>query len=179
MSRPPAAPARGATRERLLDAYEELICDQGPRAATLDAVASTAGVSKGGLLYHYGSKDALVEGQLARLRRLAGADLDLMRAAPEGAAAYYLNTSVDDLVPGLHRATVAAVRLAQDGEARAVTVFGEITEDWRAAIEEQVGDRRLSRVIQLIGDGMWLNATMGVPAEDAQELLASLRALGI
>jgi AcrR family transcriptional regulator len=55
MSRPPAA------REKLLDAYAELLRDEGERAATLEAVAAKAGVSKGGLLYHFRTKEALAE----------------------------------------------------------------------------------------------------------------------
>ena len=49
MSRPPAA------REAVLDAFERIIITEGERAATLDATARAAGVSKGGLLYHFGS----------------------------------------------------------------------------------------------------------------------------
>ena len=60
--------AERSTRDRLLDAFEKLLVAGGSRAATLDAVAADAEVSKGGLLYHFHSKDELVEGQLERLR---------------------------------------------------------------------------------------------------------------
>ena len=53
MSRPPHA------RESVLDAFEAILIDEGERAATMDATARAAGVSKGGLHYHFGSKDAL------------------------------------------------------------------------------------------------------------------------
>ena len=56
------ATARESTRDRLLDAAEALLVEAGPRGLTLDAVAAAARVSKGGLLYHFRSKDALVEG---------------------------------------------------------------------------------------------------------------------
>ena len=36
--------------------------------ATMDATARAAGVSKGGLLYHFASKDALEAGLIERLR---------------------------------------------------------------------------------------------------------------
>lgn len=49
------------SREQILDAYEHLLVQAGERAATLDAVAAQAKVSKGGLLYHFGSKKALFE----------------------------------------------------------------------------------------------------------------------
>ena len=53
MSRPPAA------REAVLDAFERIIIAEGERGATLDATAKAAGVSKGGLLYHFGTKEDL------------------------------------------------------------------------------------------------------------------------
>ena len=59
-------PHRPPARERLLDAAERLVLEMGGGHLTLDAVAKFAGVSKGGLLYHFPSKDALVEAMLAR-----------------------------------------------------------------------------------------------------------------
>jgi len=55
------AKARSAvTRRRLLGAAERIVLQEGAKRLTLDAVAREAGVSKGGLLYHFPSKDALV-----------------------------------------------------------------------------------------------------------------------
>lgn len=55
-----------AVRDRILDAAEQLVTDDGARNLTLDAVAQAAGVSKGGLLYHFPSKDALLAGMIER-----------------------------------------------------------------------------------------------------------------
>jgi len=46
---------RPSNRARLLDAYEELLVSGVGATVTLDAVAAAAGVSKGGLLYHFPS----------------------------------------------------------------------------------------------------------------------------
>ena len=46
-------PRRGDTRKRLLDAAAAVVRRDGAGALTLDAVAAEAGVSKGGLLYHF------------------------------------------------------------------------------------------------------------------------------
>jgi hypothetical protein len=54
MARKPVA------REAVLDAFESLLIEVGERAATLDAVARLAGVSKGGLLYHFPNKEAMI-----------------------------------------------------------------------------------------------------------------------
>ena len=55
-----------SARERLLDAAERLVLETGAGHLTLDAVAKFAGISKGGLLYHFPSKDSLLEGMLTR-----------------------------------------------------------------------------------------------------------------
>lgn len=54
--------SRSLTRETLLRAAIQVILDKGVEAFTLDAVAHQAGVSKGGLLYHFPNKNALVVG---------------------------------------------------------------------------------------------------------------------
>ena len=66
-------PARDSagTRRRILDSAEVLARRLGPANLSLDAVAAEAGVSKGGLLYHYPSKAKLLEGLVAdHLERL-------------------------------------------------------------------------------------------------------------
>lgn len=50
------------TKKNILSAAERVIAAKGLRALTLDEVASSAGVSKGGLLHHFASKSALVDG---------------------------------------------------------------------------------------------------------------------
>ena len=49
-----------ATRNALLDAAAEVVRVDGVSNLTLDRVAEVAGVSKGGLLYHYPNKQSLV-----------------------------------------------------------------------------------------------------------------------
>ena len=64
------APKAEATRERILRAAEDLTRETGAGNLALDAVAARAGVSKGGLLYHFPSKaklfEALVDTYLGR-----------------------------------------------------------------------------------------------------------------
>jgi AcrR family transcriptional regulator len=56
-----------SARDRILDAAENLICAGGIAGFTLDAVAHSAGLSKGGLLYHFSSKDSLISGLQRRM----------------------------------------------------------------------------------------------------------------
>ncbi|TVQ19637.1 MAG: TetR/AcrR family transcriptional regulator [Leptolyngbya sp. DLM2.Bin15] len=59
--------SRSDTRESLLKAASQVVIDKGVEALTLDAVAKQAGVSKGGLLYHFPNKDALIGGMVEHL----------------------------------------------------------------------------------------------------------------
>lgn len=68
---------RSGARDKILEAADELAREVGPAHLVLDAVATRAGVSKGGLLYHFPSKSdllqALVESHLELFRdELAG-----------------------------------------------------------------------------------------------------------
>jgi AcrR family transcriptional regulator len=68
-------------RDRILDAAEDLVCTRGIAGFTLDGVAQAAGVSKGGLLYHFRSKDSLISGMQ---RRMASRMADTLREARAG-----------------------------------------------------------------------------------------------
>lgn len=48
-------------RSKILEAASELAREAGPGNLSLDAVAARAGISKGGLLYHFPSKTRLLE----------------------------------------------------------------------------------------------------------------------
>jgi AcrR family transcriptional regulator len=57
---------RPNSREAILDAAETLAAEVGANYMSLDAVAAKAGISKGGLLYRFPSKVALLQGMLVR-----------------------------------------------------------------------------------------------------------------
>jgi len=54
-------------RGDLLDAAERVVARDGAGQLTMDAVAAEAGVSKGGVLYAYASKDALIDAMFTRV----------------------------------------------------------------------------------------------------------------
>lgn len=58
--------SRPSSKERLLDAAEAVVLRDGAARLTLDAVAAGGHVSKGGLLYHFPTKEALLEAMIAR-----------------------------------------------------------------------------------------------------------------
>jgi AcrR family transcriptional regulator len=58
--------SKTSTRETLLRAAIRVVQQGSVASLTLDAVAREAGVSKGGLLYHFPSKDALIKGLVSQ-----------------------------------------------------------------------------------------------------------------
>lgn len=158
--------AERSTRDRVLDAFETLLVTQGSRAATLDAVAAQAEVSKGGLLYHFHSKDELVDGMLARLREQGARDAEAMSRSPKGPVDYYLETSVDS-GSDFDRALIAAGRIAQENDHRAADALADLREGWFAVLREHLGDESLARTIQLIGDGLYFDDTTGLAEKNA------------
>ncbi|MGV0813592.1 TetR/AcrR family transcriptional regulator [Mycolicibacterium boenickei] len=146
-----------SSRDRILDAYEDVLAIEGERHATLDAVAAKAGVSKGGLLYHFPSKDRLAAALCDRLLALAADDVNDMRTAPEGPARYYIRSS-HYAGTRLDRALVAVSRLQQTGDIRARTVIETVSADWLNVLHDALGDLDVARAVKLIGDGLYYSA---------------------
>ena len=92
-------PKQGA-REKVLQAAEELALEVGPANLSLDAVAARAGVSKGGLLYHFPSKarllEALVEDFVRRFEQSLEARMARSESAGENAATAFLELFVQE-----------------------------------------------------------------------------------
>jgi len=75
-----AAPkAARNSRDQILDAAEALVSELGAARLTIDAVAARSGLSKGGVLYNFPSKDALIAGMVARLIEDCARDITELR----------------------------------------------------------------------------------------------------
>jgi AcrR family transcriptional regulator len=153
-----------ATRQRILEAGYAVAEQRGVAALTLDAVAGKAGVSKGGLLYHFPSKEALVSGMVEDLCR-GFTDLaeDAARADPDpagrSARAYLAASAEQSQRPGRWFALVGALT-ANPGLLdawRADVLAG------RAADEAENADPVATAIVRLAADGLWLAGALGLP----------------
>lgn len=88
------------SRDALLDAAEAVVLEMGATKLTFDAVAERAGVSKGGLLYSFPTKEALLQGMVARLCDRFEAAQNALRkegnTATDNLKAYILATFAED-----------------------------------------------------------------------------------
>lgn len=167
------------TRDEILNAFEELIIEQGERSATISGVAAAAGVSKGGLLYHFGSKDALVAGLADRFNEQVEAEVDRLREIDDPVEVF-LRESLEINHP-TDRTFIALIGLAQLGEHQiakdALAKFDTLAWDTLADV---LGDRALAHLVLRVSDGLYLRAALSI-GEDSQadftELMGQLRKL--
>lgn len=155
MARPPHA------RERVLDAFEAILLDDGERAATIEATAKRAGVSKGGALYHFPSKDALAAALIERLHHLVAADIDEMQRAEGGIVDAFIRSSFPADVP-LDRALIATGRLASGGNEAAAAAFAGVRVAWRDALRPAVPDEEALTLVLLVADGVYFNQILDI-----------------
>lgn len=157
-------PPPPAARVKVLHAYAEILAESGERAATLDAVAKRAGVSKGGLLYHFASKAALADGLTEFADELIADDVVAMRGADAGPVDFLLRTShhLDERFELIYH---AVSRLAQRGHARAQACVESAYGQWHQALIDAGADRATAATILLIADGLSVrSATFGADA---------------
>ena len=74
---------RGSARQKIIEAAGELAQQTGAGNLSLDAVAARAGISKGGLLYHFPTKTKLMEALVAQFVDEFARSLAVREAASE------------------------------------------------------------------------------------------------
>lgn len=154
-----------SARDRVLDSFVAIVCEEGERPATLDAVAARAGVSKGGLLYHFGSKAALVEGLCERLSDLSAIDVEHMREAEDGAARYFVRNCLY-VGSELDLVLLAASRLQQAGYEEAGRTLDDTENAWLEALVDALHDVPTAQAVKLLGDGLYHQASLGAVTVD-------------
>lgn len=158
------------TRDRILDSLETLLLEHGMTKMTLDNVAAAAGVSKGGLLYHFKTKDALVA---AMVRRLAvQADRQRADAAAGGTsvAEWYLQPPGCDSEKeiALYRSTLAALRSLDGNSGEVQDAVTDMMQQWDEGLRTEIDDPVQAEIIRLVGDGIYLGAVLDLPAVDRE-----------
>jgi AcrR family transcriptional regulator len=167
--------ARPNRRAQLLDAALAVIRRNGAQALTLDAVAAEAGVSKGGVLYHFATKRALIDGLVDCWLddfegRIEGPDFatayvrasDLSTAGPEVSASEF----------GLLAALIEEPEVLEAARERHV--------EWMERMLGGAPAREDAWLVRLAADGLWYSDLLGIAApegDDRRRLIGRLLAL--
>lgn len=142
----------------ILEAASKVVVERGIFNLTFDAVAKEAGLSKGGLLYHYGSKEVLVEAMVEHLASNYQRKIDHRAAADQNDKGKWTRAYLDvtfkntyknkDMHAGLLAAKAINPELLQP--------IHDVYEKWQQAIDDDDIDATLATIIRLAADGIWL-----------------------
>jgi AcrR family transcriptional regulator len=167
------------TRERVLDAAFRTTRGGGGRF-TVDAVAKEAGVSKGAVLHHFPSKEALAVGMLERqLDEFDGLIERHLAEEPEGKPGRWLRAYVRASFevgagdPAVNDALLAAMATEPD----LLSSFEGRFESWRQRAEADGVDRTRANLVRLAVDGLATAESFGLGAPEGEEREDLLEAL--
>jgi len=158
-----------ATKRRILDAAEQIVLRDGVGHLTLEASATEAGLSKGGVLYHYPSRDALVAAMVARIIQEFEDDITAylpVAGSPEAElpGAYtraYIRATLAPVAPGQERLG-AALLAAAAAEPELLIPLQKAADGWQERLVDDGLDPALATVIRLACDGLWLCDLFGL-----------------
>ena len=155
-------PAVRDTRNVILDAAETVVATMGVANLTFDEVAREASVSKGGVLYHFPSKEALTEAMIERF--ITRFDTAVEEAAASDSApvgrnvrAYVRATMGEPPLTGelFDRANGAITAALANYPERLEPVRQQSARSQRM-IEDGSLDPIFATIVRLAIDGMWL-----------------------
>ncbi|MBR0650236.1 TetR/AcrR family transcriptional regulator [Roseomonas terrae] len=171
-SAPDAAPVkrsvgRPSLRPQLLDAALDLIAEDGVGALTYEALSVRTGVSKGGLLYHFPSKDALLDALTERLvDRYAEARRATTEELPESPSRELKGYAIASL-HNRSKADGASARLKMSGVWNRRVGKAYYARRFR---EMAAGmDRDRAAIVHLAVEGLWYMELAGVSPFTALE----------
>lgn len=161
MSRPAHRPNQG---EAILDAVLEHLREEGMLALSLDSAAKAAGVTKPGLMYHFGTKAALVialvdrvvDGHERELRALLGRAPEEASVAERHAA--YVRWSLTTGHDTIELIMLADPRLWD----RMTERWSERFRPWLAVPDDLPSPERARlHAVRLLADGAWFADASG------------------
>lgn len=169
-----------ATRRALLHAAADLVRRDGVARLTLDAVAHAADVSKGGLLYHFPSKDALIAGLIAALLTRFESDLANARSDNDAGAwtrSYVHASQIED--PALNELSAALIAAMATNPSLLDPLRTQFAR-WQQQAQHDGIDPAVATIVRLAIDGLWFADLFGLAVPEAPlraRVVATLLAL--
>lgn len=154
-------------RQRILDAAALLAEEDGAHSLSLERVAERAGVSKGGLLYHFRSKEELLNAML--LSVIEAHDRDLDQRVENGER--YVDVMIDHCMekqerPGcLMSGFIAAVAVDKNAQ----EIIRDRRKEWMDKIHATGIPLPQALILGLALDGLFVGSSLGVTEFSPEE----------
>lgn len=170
------------TKLEILEAAGRVVLEQGVGGLTLEAVSHEAGLSKGGLLYHYGTKEALLAAMVDRLVEVTEGRIATVREDDSGPGSWmrgYLNAClVDDQHDTDPTGRLGVAVLAAGAtDPQLLERLRERQQTWRRRIRDDGIDEVTALIVRLAADGLWMNDIFALPVLNQKERRAVLQRL--
>ncbi len=157
-------------RSALLHAAATLVAQRGYAALTLDAVGAAVGVSKGGVLYHFPTKEALVAALLEELTTAFETDQTAAHAADPASPGAWTRAYVSATVgstPGESEQVAAVALLAAVGyDPSLLEPIRARYDSWVERLDEDGLPGVDAHVVRLAADGLWTADLFGLAPPD-------------
>jgi AcrR family transcriptional regulator len=170
--------------DEILHAAMSLVLTKGVNALTIDAVARTAKLSKGGVLYHFPSKESLIAGMIAGL--IAGFEADVAKHLekdnqfPGAFTRAYLRASLDPINPSAGDASTklglfAALSAGTAMDPKLIEPLQQGFVAWQKRLESDGISPVLATMVRVAVDGLWFAEVLnlGVPAKSIRRNLVT------
>jgi AcrR family transcriptional regulator len=168
------------TRRTLLAAATQVVREGGAASLTLEAVARAAGVSKGGLLYHFPTKEALIAAMIADLQTRFEAEVEAALAHdPEPGPGRWLRAFIRaTFASPPHEIDLTASLLAAAGtNPDLLAPLRDAFAHWQSLAEADGLEPARATLIRLATDGLWFADLLRVAPPSGQlrtELLEAM-----
>jgi AcrR family transcriptional regulator len=153
----PRAQKESTARERILAAAAELVREVGPRRLTLEAVAERAALSKGGLLYHFPSKNALLQGMIERMIEEVAVQKEALRPSfaccPNAEARIGIAAALNTRCGAMREVASGMLAAAAENPALLAPVRRVLDQEWKN-LKETSEDRAAAMVARLAFEGL-------------------------
>jgi AcrR family transcriptional regulator len=170
------------TRKTILQAAQWVVARRGVAHLTLEAVAREAGLSKGAVLYHFSTKEKLVEGMLVYMvegfNRLFRQFREAENSSPGAATRAYVRACLE-YPEGSNQAASALIAAVATNPAL-LDLLRRHFKEWQRSVEKDGIDVARATAVRLASDGLWFCELFGFQLPSAglrKQVIAELMKL--
>ncbi len=152
------------SKDKIIEAVYELVRNDGIAKMTMESVAEQAGLSKGGLFYHFPKKENLIEAMVKQMFDQFDHQINQEHEKdqlPGGTTRSYLKTTFlkydkeeNEFVVALLAALVNNPELLKPAK--------ENYQNWQKQLENDQIDPVISTIVRLATDGLWFSELFGL-----------------
>lgn len=157
--------AREDKIEQILKAAEVIVARDGSSKLTLEAVAQEAQVSKGGLLYHFPNKEALIRAMVSRILDLFdgvhGSAMLADKGGPGQWTRSYVHATLDEGEDAGTNQTTAGLLAAIANNADLAEPLRQRYVQWREMASKDGLPKEDAMIVALAADGLWMADLLG------------------